>query len=196
MGVSHIRRRTESVRRAVIAMLRAVNVGGRNKIAMEDLRALCSDLGLSNPKTYIQSGNVAFGTAEPDLARLARRIEDEMERRCAFRTVAILRTASDLRSVIAANPFAARAGIEPNKLHVTFLAADPGPEICGTIRAIPTDPEELHIAGREMYCYFPNGAGQSKLPTALIERTLRTPGTARNWNTVLKLLEMAETSIL
>ena len=95
----------------VIAMLRGVNVGGHHKIAMETLRALCESLGLRDPRSYVQSGNVVFRTEEPDLALLAGRIEDGVERTFGFRTSAILRTSSELRDVIRRNPFAARRGI-------------------------------------------------------------------------------------
>jgi len=104
----------------------------------------------------------------------------------------MLRTASEMRQVVDANPFAARTGLDPSKLTVTFLAADPGNRAREAVRQIPTDPEELHIIGRELYIYFPNGMGRTKLPMNKIEKTLGTPGTSRNWNTVTKLLEMAE----
>jgi len=94
--------------------------------------------------------------------------------------------------VIARNPFAKRRGIEPSKLLVTFLGSDPGAEAREKILQIKCDPEELRIEGRELYIYFPNGIGRSKLSWAGLEKTLKTPGTARNWNSVTKMLEMAE----
>src|SRR5271169_5370505 len=90
----------------VISMLRGVNVGGHNKIKMDALRTLYESLGLRDPQTFIQSGNVIFRTEEHDLVRLARRIEDAIERRFGFRPNVIVRTASELRDVIARNPFA------------------------------------------------------------------------------------------
>src|SRR6266481_2333445 len=83
-------------------------------------------------------------------------------------------------------------GIEPNKLLVTFLASDPGEEAREKVRQIKCDPEELRIEGRELYIYFPNGMGRSKLSLARLEKTLKTSGTGRNWNSVTKMLEMAE----
>jgi uncharacterized protein (DUF1697 family) len=94
--------------------------------------------------------------------------------------------------VVARNPFAKRRDIEPSKLLVTFLAYDPGRQARENVLKIQTDPEELRIEGRELYIYFPNGMGRSKLPMAAIEKALKTPGTSRNWNSVTKLLEMAE----
>lgn len=176
----------------VIALLRAVNVGSHNKIRMEDLRALCQSLKLHKPQTYVQSGNVVFATKEPNLTRLAKRIEDAIEQKSGFRPDVILRTPAELRKVIAKNPFAKRKDIEPSKLIVTFLAQEPSPDAVAKVLAIKADPEELFVQGRELYVYFPTGMGRTKLPVASIGRTLKTPGTARNWNSVLKLMEMAE----
>jgi uncharacterized protein (DUF1697 family) len=176
----------------IISMLRGVNVGGHNKIKMDALRALYESMKLREAQTYVQSGNVIFRTDERDIARLAKRIEDGIERKLGFRPDVILRTATEMREVIARNPFAKRRGIEPSKLLVTFLGSDPGAEAREKILQIKCDPEELRIEGRELYIYFPNGIGRSKLSWAGLEKTLKTPGTARNWNSVTKMLEMAE----
>lgn len=176
----------------IICMLRGVNVGGHNLIKMDALKALCVSLKLKDPQTYVQSGNVIFKTEEKDLAKLTKRIQDAIERKVGFRPEVILRSAAEFREVIAGNPFAKRSGIEPGKLLVNFLAADPGREARDKALAIKTDPEELHIIGREAYIYFPNGQGKSKLPWPAIERTLKTSGTGRNWNSVTKMLTIAE----
>jgi uncharacterized protein (DUF1697 family) len=173
-------------------MLRGVNVLGHNKIKMDALKALCVSLKLKDPQTYIQSGNVIFRTEEKDLAKLTKRIQDAIEKKIGFRPGVILRTVGDLRDVIARNPFAKRNGIEPGKLLVMFLAASPGKEAREQALAIKSDPEELHIIGREAYIYFLNGQGRSKLPWPKIERALQTSGTGRNWNSVTKMLEIAE----
>ena len=173
-------------------MLRGVNVGGHNKIKMEALRALYESLKLRDPQTYVQSGNVIFRTEERDLTRLTKRIQDGIEKKFGFRPEVILRTASELRDVIARNPFAKRRGIEPSKLLVTFLASDPGTETRKKVLGIKADPEELQIDGREVYIYFPNGMGRSKLPWAAIGKMLKTTGTGRNWNSVTKMLEIAK----
>ena len=172
-------------------MLRGVNVGGHNLIKMDALRALYESLGLQDPQTYVQSGNVIFRTKERDPSRLARQIENEIERGFGFRPGVILRTSSDLRDVINRNPFAASRDLDPSKLLVTFLATDPAPDAREALLRIKPDPEELWIAGRELYIYFPTGIGRSKLPP-LLDRTLKNSSTARNWNTVTRLLAMAE----
>src|SRR3989475_12587369 len=112
----------------IISMLRAVNVGGHNKIKMDALRALYESLKLRDALTYVQSGNVIFRTDERDIPRLAKRIEDGIERNFGFRPNVILRTAAGMRGGVARNPFAKRRGIEPSKLLVSFLASDPGGE--------------------------------------------------------------------
>jgi len=176
---------------AIICLLRGVNVGGHNKIGMDSLRDVCSSLNLRGPQTYIQSGNVIFGTTERNLAKLARRIEDCIEKGYGFRPNVMLRTAAEMRHVIARNPFASRKNIDPAKLVVSFLAEAPGAEDAKRLLEIKVGPEELCVSGRELYIYFPDGQGRSKLPPVL-ERTLKIPATARNWNTVNKLLAMAE----
>ncbi len=176
---------------AIVSLLRGVNVVGRHKIKMDSLRAIYESLRLEGAQTYIQSGNVVFKSRRQDPAKLARRIEDAIEQEFGFRPAVILRTSFEMRDVVAGNPFANRQNIEPNKLLVNFLAADPGQEARDNLLKIKTDGEELRIRGRELYIYFPDGVGRSKLP-ALMERALKAPGTARNWNTVTKLLEIAE----
>jgi len=158
---------------------------------MEALRALYQSLGLGNPTTHIQSGNVLFTTKEKNLQQLSKRIADAIGQSFGVRTEVILRTTAELQAIIAANPFAGRADVPPNKLVVTFLAKDPGVEAHDNLRKLPPCPEELHLVGRELYIYFPDGMGRSKLPITAIDKALKTPGTARNWNTVTKLLELA-----
>lgn len=175
----------------VISMLRGVNLGSR-RIKMDALRALYLSLGLRDPQTYIQSGNVIFRTGARDFALLGRKIENAIESSFGFHSHVILRTPADLRATIASSPFASRRGIEPGKLLVTFLAEAPGKDARDAVLRLKADPEELHIIGRELYVYFPNGMARPKLSWALIDKTLKVPGTGRNWNTVTKLLEMAE----
>jgi uncharacterized protein (DUF1697 family) len=176
----------------VISMLRGVNLGPHKRIKMEDLRALYSSLKLRDEQTYLQSGNVLFKTDEHDLAGLAKRIEAAIEKKFGFRSDVILRTAGDMRSVLAKNPFAGRSDVHPSKLLVTFLASDPGEQARSNIRAMDASPEELWIDGRELYIYYPNGMARPRLSFPVIEKTLKTSGTGRNWNTVTKLLDLAE----
>jgi uncharacterized protein (DUF1697 family) len=176
----------------LISLHRGVNVGGHRKVKMEDLRLLYKSIGFEDVHTYINSGNVLFRTAGRDLVRLRQRIEDAIEGACGFRFNVILRTPSDLRGVIARNPYAARPGMDGSKLAIHFLSADAGAEARKQVLAIDAYPEELHIDGRELYIYYTNGMARPKLSLPAVEKTLRTSGTSRNWNTVRKLLELAE----
>ena len=177
---------------AAISLLRGVNVGGHHKIKMEELRELYESLGLRQAQTYVQSGNVVFRTDARDFTRLSKRIADGIEERFAFRPGVILRTAADLRGVIAANPFASRRDLDPSRLLVQFLASEPPPDARERILRIESEPEEVRMAGRELYIYYLNGMARPKVAWSVIERILQTPCTSRNWNTVRKLLEMAE----
>lgn len=173
-------------------MLRGINVGSHKRMRMDALRAVYESVGLENPQTYLQSGNVVFKTRERDLTALAKRIESGIEQHFGFPSDVIVRTSSELRSVVARNPFAARPGIDPSKLLVTFLAGDGGKEAQENLLGIKADSEEMEVDGRELYIYFPFGIGRSKLSPALIEKKLKLTGTGRNWNTVTNLLAIAE----
>src|SRR5438876_9450601 len=157
----------------VAAPLRGVNVGGHNLIRMEALRAVYDSLGLQDSQTYVQSGNVMFRTEERNLPRLAKQIEDAIERTFGFRPAVIVRTPAELKDVIARNPFAERRGVEPNKLLVVFLAGSPDEKARAKILAIKTDPEELRMEGREFYMYFPDGMERPKDTWMTIEKMLK-----------------------
>ena len=176
----------------IVSLLRGVNVGGHNKIKMEALRGLYETLGLKEVATFIQSGNVIFRAEEKALAGLAQRIESAIEADFGFRPSVVLRTHAEWKEVIANNPFAKREGMDPAKLVVNFLATDPGQEAWKRLLAIETDPEEVRAGGRELYIYFPNGQGKSKLPVGRMDKALGVATTGRNWNSVLRLGEMAE----
>jgi uncharacterized protein (DUF1697 family) len=180
-----------SLMTAMISMLRGVNVGGHNLIKMDTVRALYESIGFTSPLTYVQSGNVVFLTRERNEARTVKRIEDAIEANVGFRPSVLLRSVDEMREVIQRNPFAKRSGIEPNKLLVSFLAAELTSEARETIVKIKVGPEEVKVVGRELYIYFPDGMGRSKLPP-LLDKAHKKIGTGRNWNTVTKLLEMAE----
>jgi uncharacterized protein (DUF1697 family) len=175
-----------------ISMLRGVNVGANNRIKMDALREVYAALKLEQIQTYVQSGNVIFRSKETNPSTLAKKIQAAIERAFGFRPEVILRTAEELGKAIAANPFAGRRDVEPGKLLITFLEADPGKDGRAALASLKDYPEELHLKNRELYTYFPDGAGKSKLPWAKVEKLFKTQGTARNWNSVTKMLEMAE----
>ena len=176
----------------VISLLRAVNLGGYNKIKMEALRALYESLGLRDVQTYVQSGNVIFRTKERDLPRLSRLIGEGIANKFGFRIDVILRTPADLRGLIARNPFAKRRGVDPSRLLVTFLAGESDAEARERVSKLDTQPDELYVDDREFYIYFLGSMARPKISWMAIAKMLKTTGTGRNWNTVRKLLEMAE----
>ena len=178
----------------LVCLLRGVNIGGHHKIKMGDLRALCVGIKLGEVKTHLQSGNVIFRTAERSLPALADKIEASIERKYGFRPAVLLRTIPEMREVVARNPFAHRKGIEPGKLVVAFLEDEPTAAMRKALIDMDIAPEELHVVGRQLYIYFPNGQARPKLSWSQVAKILKTPTTARNWNTVTKLLELTGTN--
>ena len=170
-----------------IALIRGINVGGHKKIKMADLKVSCEKLGLRNVRTLLQSGNVVFESDEKDRARLAQQIQGVL----GVEAKVILRTAAELKKIIAANPMLAEAERGPSGFIVMFLDGKPSAADLKTLRDAYSGPEQMELHGTELYIAYGPGMGQSKLTNALIERKLGVSGTARNWNTVTKLLEMA-----
>jgi uncharacterized protein (DUF1697 family) len=176
----------------VITMLRAVNVGGHNKVPMDGLRELCASLKLRDAQTYVQSGNVVFKTDERNPDALSGRIQKGIEKRFGCCPEVILRTTAELRDVVKRNPFAKRRDIEPNKFLVVFLASEPSAQARAEALELKAGREEFKIVGREVYMYFPDGLARPRISWMTVERKLGVPGTGRNWNSVNKLLEIAE----
>jgi uncharacterized protein (DUF1697 family) len=170
----------------VVTLWRAVNVGGR-RVKMDALRALYESLGCRQVVTYLQSGNVVCGVPAKLEPQFAVRLQQAFAAEFGFESEAILRTATDLATVIAGNPFAGRTDVAPHRLLVSF-AVQPIPK---TFTPPPGIPEEIIPAAREVYVHFPLGAGQSKLTPPRLDKLIGSPSTARNWNTVEKLSELA-----
>ena len=168
-----------------VGLLRAINVGGRNKLRMSDLRSLCESLGLEDVQTHLQSGNVVFRAR----TATAKTIEAAIRKSAGIDVKVILRTAAELERIIAANPFDATR--DPSHLVVMFLDAAPTEEGRAALVKAHAGPEKIRFAGRELYIDYPVDIGHSKLTGTLIEKKLGVAGTARNWNTVTRLLEMA-----
>jgi uncharacterized protein (DUF1697 family) len=175
-----------------IALLRGVNLASHNRMKMDRLRAVCESLALRDVQTYVQSGNIVFRSKESDPRKMAAKLEKAIEAEFGFRPPVILRTTAEWKQAIARNPFAKRTGLNPASLLVHFLAQDPGHEAREKARGVPAEEEELHVFDNELYIYFPNGMARPKLKFAAVERALNVTGSGRNWNSVLKLLEMAE----
>jgi uncharacterized protein (DUF1697 family) len=170
-----------------VALLRAVNVGGRNLIGMAELRASFAALGFPDARTLLQSGNVVFSGGGRDPGALETRLEAETEKRFRVRVDYMVRTAKEWKEIVARNPFADEARRDPSRLLVLFLKQTPraGAEIA--LRVAIKGPERVRVAGRHAYIVYPEGIGRSKLTPALLERELGVRGSGRNWNTILKL---------
>lgn len=153
---------------------------------------MCINLRLKDVQTYIQSGNVIFTAAEKDVCDLASRMADALHNQFGFRPEVMLRTAAEMRRIVLRNPFTEQTGVEPHKVLVGFMASKPSSEARNRLLALEAVPEEVRLSGSELYVYYPNGVGGSKLSWAKIERALNAPVTGRNWNTVLKLVAMTK----
>ena len=172
-----------------IALLRAVNVG-RNTLKMERLRALLAELGCQNVRTYVQSGNAVFavaGSAGHWEAAIQRRLAGETR----LNVTVIVRTTAELGKIIAGNPFLSDAGVDPTKLHVTFLATRPQPAAVKKLATVAAGGDRARVAGKHVYLYCLGGYGKTKLNGAMLEKALAVRSTTRNWNTVTTLYEMA-----
>lgn len=172
-----------------VAMLRGVNVGGRNRLAMEDLRALVTGAGGSDVRTYIQSGNAVFVSRRSSSA-IVGALQSQLEDVLGSRVPVLVRTKEELDAVIETNPFV-RRGDDPKALHVTFMGAVPGADAVETAQTKRSDGDECLVIGREVYLSCPNGYGNTKLTNTFFEKRLGSEATTRNWTTVTKLAELA-----
>jgi uncharacterized protein (DUF1697 family) len=170
-----------------VALLRAVNLGPRNRVPMAELRALFGELGFDSVATYIASGNVVFAAGREGRETLRRRIEAAVAETFGVSSTVVLRNAKELDAVLAAHPF----GADTSRTAVTFLAAKPAAAAARRLAAVDAAPEELKLVGSEVYVRYAAGIGQSRLTAAFLERQLGVDGTARNWRTVTKLAELA-----
>ncbi|MGW7259086.1 DUF1697 domain-containing protein [Streptomyces sp. NPDC054834] len=173
------------------ALLRGINVGGSRKLPMADLRQLMTGLGHEGVRTYLQSGQAVFTSDHGDEESLAAELTQAIERRFGFSVNVIVRTHAYLKAVAEACPFPA-AELEARQLHVTYFSAPVTAERFAEIDQAAHLPEEFRLGDRALYLYAPDGLGRSKLAEAL-SRPRSTKGviaTSRNWNTVVKLVEM------
>src|SRR2546421_3084187 len=177
---------------ACVSLFRGINVGGHHKVRMADLKELHASLGFKDVLPYIQSGNVVFTSDEADVARLQRDIEEGFEKQFGFHVEVFVRTSAELQDIIENNPFQSQPGRESKWVVVLFLAARPDDTAQEDLLKAYAGPEEFFITGKEVYIYYTNGIGRSKLSLSLLEKKLKTVGTARNWNTVLQLQKLLQ----
>ena len=177
-----------------VALLRAINVAGHNKVRMAELRDLLADLGFANVQSLLQSGNLVFDSRAGTPARLESTLEQAARDRLQLETAFFVRTAKEWAEIVAGNPFPDEAKRDPGHLVVMSLKGAPDREHVTALEKAIVGREVVRAGGRHLYLVYPDGIGRSKLTNASIERKLGTQGTARNWNTVLKLAALAASS--
>jgi uncharacterized protein (DUF1697 family) len=170
-----------------VALLRGVNVGGARKLPMKELVPALEELGLEDVETYIQSGNVVF-RGPTGKAKLTTQLEQAIEQRFGLDVTVMLRTAAELKKLVGANPYVDDVA----NVHVAFLDRKPAAAAVKKLDPDRSPPDELTVVGTEVYLHFPNGYGRTKLGGDYLERVLGVRATARNWRTVTKLLELAD----
>jgi uncharacterized protein (DUF1697 family) len=167
-----------------VGLLRGVNVGGKNLVTMPQLRTLVTSLGHTDVSTYIQSGNIIFTS---DKKVTPKSLEPAIATTFGIEIAVMLRTPAELKGILKDNPFPTA---DLSRLHVGFMTEPPAAAAVAKLDREPFLPEEFAIKGTELYVHLPNGVGRSKL-LAYLGRQLKVPTTVRNWNTVMKLVELA-----
>jgi uncharacterized protein (DUF1697 family) len=173
-----------------IAFLRAINVGGNRLVPMAQLRTLLEAQGYTEVVTLLQSGNVVFTSPRGAPAEIARKIERAIQEEFGFEVGVVIRSRTELGTILGANPFPGAEEV-PAKLQVMLFAQPPNAERLALLKPAAYRPDEFKVVGRDIYLRLPNGAGRSKLIAALGDPRLGGNPTARNWNTLKKLLALA-----
>lgn len=175
-----------------IVLLRGINVGGHKKILMADLRNLFEDLGFTNVRTYIQTGNIIFDyPAKDNNITLARKIEKKILNCYDFEVPVMVRTNEELNDIVNNNPYWKKKEISIDRLHLSLLEKTPTVENLDKLKAVDYSPDQYFILNKCVYLYCTNPYHNSKLSNNYIENKLKTKATTRNWKTILKLLELS-----
>jgi len=175
-----------------LCLLRGINVGGRNILPMKDLADLLDGLGCDNVATYIQSGNVVFQHEAGDSSVLERQISDEVLSRFGFEPQVLIISVRDFEAAVATNPYLVTEQ-DAKTVHLFFLSDCPTDPDFDKLNSLKGSSERFKLIDRVFYLHAPDGIGRSKLASS-VEKLLGVPATARNWRTVLKLLDMARLS--
>lgn len=173
-----------------IALLRGINVGRKNSLPMKELLALLEDIGARKVRTYIQSGNAVFQSAEENPSQLSKRLAAAIKKRHDYEPYVLIIGLDAIKRAMAENPFP-EAEAYPSSLHLGFLASTPKSPDLEKLATLKKESEQFHLSDNVFYLYAPEGVGRSKL-AASTEKLLGVPMTDRNWRTVRKVREMAE----
>jgi uncharacterized protein (DUF1697 family) len=172
-----------------IALLRGINVGGKNLLPMQDLRAVLEEIGLTQVRTYIQSGNCVFGSEQTDPRALEQAIAAAIEQRFGFRPETLVMRVESLAAALAANPYSDGAN-DPKTVHFSFLAAPASNADLSALESLRASTERFHLTDAVFYLHAPDGIGRSRL-AAQVERHLGVAATGRNLRSVMKIAELA-----
>ena len=172
-----------------VALLRGINVAGKNMLPMKDLAAMFVKAGCGDVVTYIQSGNVVFSAPDKLVAGLGGTIAKQVEKQFDLRIPVVLRSAAEIGAVIHGNPFL-KAGASEEQLHVCFLRDLPVKDLAHGLDATRSAPDAFSVVGRDIYMQLVSGVSGTKLTNAYFDSKLKTVSTMRNWRTVLKLAEL------
>ncbi len=184
-----------------VALLRGINLGGHNKVAMADLRGVVTSLGHDDVATYIQSGNVVFSTEESDTAALAAALEEAIAETTGVQARVVVLSREELAQVVRDNPYSDEPS--PKAVHAVFLSGQPGPEVAERVTDVQRQVagrgsrDTAQVIGRTIFLHTPDGYGRSDLAAELVKigqrKTDSVTGTARNWATVTKLVALCGT---
>jgi uncharacterized protein (DUF1697 family) len=172
-----------------VALLRGINLGSHNKVAMPALRSLVEGLGYDDVTTYIQSGNVVL-TSPASAAKVASAIREAIDKEFGLDVAVVVRTRQQLKKVVDGNPFSKKAK-DAGHLHVVFFADKPKAADVKALTSADWGHDEVAVKGTEAYLHLPNGYGRAKLNNMLVEKQLGVAATTRNWRTTTKLLDLA-----
>jgi uncharacterized protein (DUF1697 family) len=173
----------------LIVLLRGVNIGPRNRVAMPKLRNVLEDAGFDDVRTYVQSGNVVL-SSPASATQVARECQRQIETEFGLDIAVVVRKRTELAKVVERNPLG-KVADDPKRYQVSFLGTKPSRTVLRKLEAAAVPPEQFVAAGREIYAWHPAGVARSKLWALLAGRDLGVTATARNWTTVTKLLELA-----
>jgi len=175
-----------------IALLRGINVSGKNLIKMAELKVLFTKIGLNDVTTYIQSGNVIFTSEENNTLKIETEIIKAIKTKFGYDLKVLVITKKLLKNIFSSNPFLADKNKVLSSLFVTFLHESPNKEGIPLLKNYTTKQEEFIVDNKIVYLHYPNGSGRSKLSNNLIESKLKSSATTRNWRTITKLLELSK----
>ena len=174
----------------MIVLLRGINLGSTNRVAMPNLRSALADAGFEDVATYVQSGNVVLSSSD-SAAKVGRAVERLIEKEFGLEIPVVVRTRAQVAAVVKRNPLG-KVAKNPKRYQVSFLEKKPTAALMRKLEAVAAPTERVVSAGREIYAWHPEGVARSKLWAALAGKDLGVTATARNWTTVAKLLELAE----